>query len=458
MLCLYFLCTGLGCCIRQCRKRSGRERERLLPQSTPDKLSKEQKGIKYYVCCSAPLGSLIIATGFTFLVVLFTITANDVQDNMIFSPADTRVFPVNPFFCSELSVEINAGSSHLSAMAKVTDQEPEKHSVLKSVEDKFVCDDSAGCYAVWRSHMNSGSTLNISAVNYGASDAFLVWYEDDYSFQEFINSDNRSKYTSQSCIFEAYNDTHHPLPPMNGDYYFFLFSNNRTNVTFFLDFNDVEYKTNTSYSSCTLHSYTTTSCTMSVPFGVGNIFGLIEVTSDDENSRYMEYLTVSADYKFKWIAVISFGLLVLVILFFLICSGISVPPYLYYKANVKKYRRDATLNSPQRHSRTNCSNLEPRIPPTNFDESPPPNITPPSCDHGSNSYLSTRSATPARESPSSSECAAAVELQVEIHPGNVEDACGLTAKVTAVSSTSEMPKGKQKSEEGHDVDNTDSSN
>ena len=449
ILCTSLLC--LGCCVCPCRKRSGRERERLIPQSTPDKLSKLKKGYVFIHICFAK-GLLIVAAVFTFLVVFFTITAHDFQDNMIFSPADTRVFPVNTLFCSELSVKINAGSSHLSAMAKVADQEPEKHSVLKSVKDKFVCGDSAGCYVVWRSHMNSGSTLNISAVNYGASDAFLIWYEDDYSFQEFINSDNKSKYTSQSCIFEAYNVTHHPLPPMNGDYYFFLFSNNRTNVTFSLDFNDVEYKTNTSSFSCNLHSYTTTSCTMSVPFGVGNIFGLIEVTSDDENSRYMEYLTVSADYKFRWIIVIPFGLIVLVVLFLPLYFGISVLHHHSYKANVSKIKRDAEPSP----SPSDSSNLEPRVSPTPSDESPPLNATPLSCNNDSSGSNSTCSATPARESPSSAGYAAAVEVQVEIHPGNDEDACGPAAGDIAVSSTSGILKEDQNTEEIHDADNTDS--
>ena len=45
-------------------------------------------------------------------------------------------------------------------------------------------------------------TLSISAMNYSPNEAFFIDFKDDDSFQEFITSTNRSKYTS--CIFEAY--------------------------------------------------------------------------------------------------------------------------------------------------------------------------------------------------------------------------------------------------------------
>ena len=137
----------------------------------------------------------------------------------------------------------------------------------------------------------------------------------------------------------------------------------------------MEYKTDTSYSSCTLNSYTTTSCTMSVPFGVGNVFGLIGVTNDNEKHRDVECLVISAKYKLRLTTIILFVLFAIILLLTLVIFlGVS-------------YLRCVVCNSqptPPRHG----SQLQPNSPPIATEEFPSLITTPPPSDSESSSATS----------------------------------------------------------------------
>ena len=72
-----------------------------------------------------------------------------------------------------------------------------------------------------------------------------------------------------------------------------------------LEFNRMEYSTNDSSLSqpCEAHSYTSTGCKLHIPFGIGSVNALLQVTYDGKEEvtdyNYLEYLTVDTNCNFR---------------------------------------------------------------------------------------------------------------------------------------------------------------
>ena len=286
-------------------------------------------GKKTFICISCLIFILMLTPILTSIEGIAPImAAYNAEHILVLTPGETRSFAVNKFFCSSISIGI-IGSSRLSASIWIVDMDPqltESSNVMN--RENFVCDvPNMFCYEAWRSYMHPGSTLHVKAANYGKSAAFFTRFSDETSFNDFLsNPKNRSSVSIEADIEIDF------LFNATGDQIFVLFSANEAAVNVSLYFNRTEFSTSklSNLSSCELHSYTETIRKLPIPFGQGNVNGLVEVKSDWEDSSnysYWEYLTVITYCNYRadswtlvWLPILMVNIALIVFLHWVCCK------------------------------------------------------------------------------------------------------------------------------------------
>jgi hypothetical protein len=248
----------------------------------------------------------LLAFSLTFLEgILPVMMEYGIASNFVFTPGETRSFPINKFFCSDISVDVT-GSSRLSASLWITEEDPQLTQVMKknvvTPGYNFVCDQpKLGCYTAWRSYMHPHSTLHMKAVNHGSNVAFFTSFSTEKSFQYFLT--HSANYINSSNRIRVNEETGLTYDARIGDQIFVLFSQNETRLKISLEFNQTEYSTNvSSLSYCEFHSYMEINCKLPIPFGIGSVNGLLQVTyngAKSENYSYLEYLTARTNCNYR---------------------------------------------------------------------------------------------------------------------------------------------------------------
>ena len=254
------------------------------------------------ICITSFIFAPILASALTVLEGILPVwVAYNAAESLVLTPGETRSFPVNKFFCSSMSIDIT-GSSRLSASIWIMEMNPQltqSSHVMSSAN--FVCDiPNMLCYQAWRSYMHHGSTLHVKAANYGKNTAYIICFHDEESFNNFLT--NPKKYKNESIYYiEADNEIEIENQfDKRGNQILVLFSTDVTEVNISLDFNRTEFSTSklSSISYCELHSYTKTYCKLPIPFGKGNVYGLVEVKNDSSNYTW-EYVTAEKKCNFR---------------------------------------------------------------------------------------------------------------------------------------------------------------
>lgn len=131
--------------------------------STPTRealLKKLKFGIKVYFVVVL-IGFTNLALIFTFLEGILPVLIYAPGGSFVLSPGETRVFTVNRFICSSLSID-TVGSSRLSASLFIMDAGSNLTEYSnKTIEGEVTCE--GRCYISWRSFMHRGSTIRLGA-------------------------------------------------------------------------------------------------------------------------------------------------------------------------------------------------------------------------------------------------------------------------------------------------------
>lgn len=172
--------------------------------------------------------------------------------------------------------------------------------------------------------MHQGSTLNVKAENHGNSKAYFTNFYSEDGFKTFLRTRNISTYITRSKPIDVAGEVEFNATTNPGDNMFVLFSSSEARIRVILNFNRTEYSTNYSNTlHCETHSYTKTSCKLPIPFGVGSVNGLLQVTYDGQELTdfEFEYLTVNTECNYRadswtilWLPVMIVNIIIFTIL------------------------------------------------------------------------------------------------------------------------------------------------
>lgn len=254
-----------------------------------------------FICFS---NMTFLALTATFLEAILPVILYTTASNLVFTPGETRSFPIKKFLCSSLYIDVT-GSSRLSASLWITEMDPQltefANQTIITPGDNFVCNQPKGCYEAWRSYMHPRSTLRVKADNHGNSVAYFRSFSTEDNFNNFLT--HSAQYISSSTRIEVDKETEFDVSAGIGNQIFVLYSQSETRVKITLEFYRTEYSTNlSSLSHCELHSYTETNCKLPIPFGTGSVNGILQVThdgGDSNNYSYFEYLTVHTNCNYR---------------------------------------------------------------------------------------------------------------------------------------------------------------
>ena len=337
------------------------ETQRLIPMDNSERLEKFKSRCKkstIFTCISLFIVICLITYMEGVRPVVMWISS---PSGLVLSQGETRLFSINKFFCSSLTVEM-VGSSHLSASVWTTAETPklEEYSLYGTYD--FGCDGIKTCYRVWRLYLHNDSVVALKAVSYLTSIAYFRDFPDEDSFNQFLEypllyGDDISNIVSDEMI---------TLNPKPGEHFFVLFSSDEIYFKYVIGFGFEEYNISSiSYSSrCDLHTYTTTSCKLSVPLGVGSVNGLMGVYSDVANWTHFEYVTINTHCNYRsgtWAAILVplllFNLALCYTLFFIMLRCV-------YKRQLKRIEAAVQRSASSTGNRTyQAINGEPPPPP-----------------------------------------------------------------------------------------------
>ncbi len=240
---------------------------------------------------SSILVSFVIVAPFVFVEGILPILVDSTipRDLVLISDA-TRTFSFKKFFCSSLTIDMQ-GSSRLSASLYLTDTAPSlDQSNMKAVDDRVICSSIGYCYQLWRAYMHEDSSLNAITRGFILFEAYFLILnttEELSDFQSFpITYISRSESIQRNFSF-------HLFVSKSKEYIFIVFGKYFVlDVT--LQFHFTEYSTPLGHQLvCETHTFTTTKCVASIPYGVGTSNAILKVSKDGEDfDDRFEYLNV----------------------------------------------------------------------------------------------------------------------------------------------------------------------
>jgi len=226
------------------------ETQRLVPMDSSAERKKKLKSKCLKSTIITCISLFMAMCLFTYLEGVKPVKMISTPSGLVLTPEATRMFSINKFFCSSLSVEMD-GSSHLSASIWITTEAPSLGNYFVYGNFFYECDESIPCYRVWRTHLHKGSAFVLKIVNDWYSEAYFRDFTDEDSFNEFLRFIYLYGNDGITQVIPAFKKTTISLSPDPGEHFFVLFTYDNIKLGYFdytAVFGRVEYNTSSNFS------------------------------------------------------------------------------------------------------------------------------------------------------------------------------------------------------------------